>query len=287
MCSNNAYSITRWSRSRAPLLESVPRAYVLTLRTSDRLLAAHAARLKLLCSQTFVQVNDGFRMGDKPSYIDSTAKDLIHAYQNVCRDCAHIDGPVLIMEDDAMLFEADASVFREIDAFVKTKAFDVYSLASIGPFDRSNDQGPHRMFRSIMGFSQAIIWSRASRASLLSQDLRRDTHIDVHILSKFTRKFTYERPVVVQLFPTTENMETWCIRCDDEDCFEPMLVKAWQWTLQRVLYLDRTPDGWRTIYLFNTHAESVCKFVSVSIAVAIIALLHNAKKKSARLSSVS
>lgn len=248
------YSVRLWASSADPLLKSVPCAYVLTMRDSTRLRQREAAALTRFCGRTYVQTNAGWKRSPKPAWVNSTATDILDAYRNVCLACRDVDAPVLILEDDARLLSPCRASFDEVDRFVRTQPFDVYSLGSVGLFDRRRDVGKHRMFMGLMACSQAVVWSRAAREQFLAMDVTRMTHIDTHAVSSMARKYTYARPLVVQLFPTTDNMSSWCIECKGrmwETVFTQQLVRL----MQDGLSLDTKPDGWHTLYFYNNYAQ--------------------------------
>ena len=258
------------TRPKRPLLKHVARAVILTMEEGTRLTAETLSDLSSVCGETWVQVNPGWKHGRKPSYVTSTAHDLVHAYRNACLWCADTDGPVLFFEEDAILLERGREHYERIDAFLREERYDVYSLASFGEFGHEDKASHHRRFVGRMGFSQAIVWSRGARDALLGRP-EGDMHIDVHTLSSMRRKYSYMRPLVVQLFPTTENMATWCIECEN-GVRERIVVRAWHSFLQQVLRLDARPDGWRTLYRMNDCIRHVKRGVAVAKAVCVYAI---------------
>lgn len=231
-----------------PLLPAVSITVILTMNEGSRLTPESLSDLRSLCRETRIQINMGWKNGKKP-HITTTAHDLVDAYRHCCKMVADCDGPVLILEEDAVFFERDSTHFGVVNEFLKTQDYDVYSLASFGEFCHEDKGDAHRRFVGRLGFSQAIVWNKSGRDMILKRP-EGDMHIDVHTLSAMTRKYTYYRPLVVQLFPTTENMSTWCIECKNGSK-ERLIVRAWQSFLQRVLNLDRRPDGWTTLYKMN------------------------------------
>lgn len=236
--------------SERPLLPSVKRAVILAMRNSSRLTDDTLADLSRFCEETYIQWNEGWRKCKKPACVTSTAHDLIHAYKNACLACKDVEGPVLFFEEDAIVFERDATHYERVDEFLRRERFDIYSLGSFGEFcPRATPGELHRRFQEKVGFSQAMVWSETARRQVLSRP-DGDTHVDVHAISALPRKYAYHLPLVVQLFPVTENMGSWCIACDDS-VRERLVVSGWTTFLQRALHLDKRPDGWRTLYKMN------------------------------------
>jgi hypothetical protein len=87
------YRLYPWAREDAPLLESVPRAVVLTMRGSARLDAPALRACRRLCARTWVQENAGWRRCAKPARVVDPATDLLHAYWHVRKAFAHDPAP--------------------------------------------------------------------------------------------------------------------------------------------------------------------------------------------------
>ena len=258
------YEILPYATETSPYFKNVKSAYVLTLTTAQgrrRMKSEKRVQLTQLCHTTYVQYNTPFNAkgNTKPSYIDTTAKDLTHAYKNLA---AHIlkttkDKHVLILEDDAEIFEENRSCFTTVDQFLTTYPYDIYSLGSFGntyPFDAN-----HGVYGSTFGFSQAIIWHRKALKQLIKSDV--SNHIDVHFLMKLSLKYTFKKPLVVQLFEDTDNTKTWCFMCNN-GYVEWGIVKAWQIFLQDILSLRTNPYHWNTLYLMNYYGTTTLYHMS-------------------------
>ena len=252
----------------SPFFTKVPMAVILTMTTSERIHTDHCKQLTSLCADTQMQLNPGRK--HKDPRIRTSSHDLIDAYRNVCAQYAHIPAPILILEDDARIMRADLCMYREVEDFVIAGLCDVYSLGSCGEYDAR--VGRHRRFRDVMGFSQAIIWTHAARKRMLEQYSYEWTHIDVNFLSTLPRKYTYYKPLVVQLFPTTENMNEWCFVCSGH-AWERALVRVWTTFLQRCLHLDESTRGWNALYAMNASAaylRRTCMVVACLLIAAVV-----------------
>lgn len=253
-------------RESRPLLPHVPLAVILSMNEGSRLTTEALSDLRTLCPETRIQINMGWKDGNAP-HITTTAHDLVDAYRHCCRAVAECDGPVLIVEEDAVFLNRNRVHYACVDEFVAKRNYDIYSLGSFGEFSADDKGEHHRRFVSRLGFSQAIVWNKSARDMILARP-EGDMHIDVHTLSAMKRKYTYYRPLVVQLFPTTENMRTWCIECT-QSSRERIVVCAWQGFLQRVLGLDRCPDGWTTLYKMNDAIRHVKQGIGVVKGLAL------------------
>lgn len=264
---------------RAPRLRRVPRAYILTMVGSRRLEGGALEPLCRLAASTFVQVNHRGADGcEKPECTRKSNFDLVHAYQAACRHAASsglAHEAVLFFEDDAVVrADATSAEFASIDAFVAGRAFDVYTLGSIGLVPPWGSVGDH--FALLMLWhTQATIWAPPTRARLLEADVATIPHIDAHFLTALPRKFKFRRPLVLQTFPESENSKSWCLHCRD-DAFgriERWGAGAWGMWYREGLGLDRSPlPGWDTLNKI-AHAAFGVLALLVSVVVCGIALL--------------
>lgn len=259
------YRLYEWSTTDDPLLRAVPCAVVLTMRGSARIDAPAFRACRRLCAQTWVQENAGWRRCAKPPRVVDSATDLLHAYWHACKAFADDPAPILILEDDALVLNADRAHYEAIDAFVRAADYDVYGLGNGGMFD-ALALGPHRRVRGVLGYSQAIVWSARARHAYLQlyESLPAARHVDVHMISRFARKYVYHRPLVVQLFPATENQAQWCFRCDGSTV-ERVLTRAYVGLLHRVLHLDVDPRAWHVIYAGNCHAKRAAALLALAV----------------------
>jgi hypothetical protein len=274
----SCYNIQEWHSTSTPLLSIVKNAYILTMRDSKRLKSEQAQYLKNICATTFVQINNGFKNCRKSKHITNTALDLTDAYRNVFMACKHILEPVLVLEDDALLFETDREHFERVDAFLADHEFDVYSLGSFGmfaPFDFSY----HKKFVNSVSYSQAVVWPQKTRDRFLEiMDANPESiiHIDGHFLSNLKFKYSYHIPLIVQVFPETLNKETWCSRCKGEKV-EKMAFDVWNRFLLMV-DLDERPHGWKSLYIINHNFLRI--LASIVILIYIVTTQNKLKKDS-------
>jgi hypothetical protein len=257
---NTCYNIRRWNTTENPFFESFENSFILTMSTSKRLERNESKDLINLCKNTFVQVNKGWKSCSKPPHITTAAYDLIDAYRNLFIHCKYIHAPILVMEDDAIVMNHHINHYERIDSFVRYADFDVYSLGSFG-FVNPLHFGSHKRFLKIIGFSQAVIWSEKARSkALMFMETNDPMHIDVHIMSKMGEKYTYHIPLVVQVFPETENQSNWCYFCNN-NILEKAFVRMWIFLLKK-LQLHKKPDNWKVLY----HANNIFRyFIILSI----------------------
>ena len=263
----SAYAFEHLYSEADPLLPSLDATVVLTMEGNERESRMDWPFLSRLARATYVQRNPGHRKMVKPG-VDCTSRDIIHAYQAACRRVQEL-GHVLILEDDAQPLLRDPRVYARIDAFLQGGDFDVYSFGSLGRFRIGC--GRHPRYASFMGFAQAIVYTQTTRSRLLAVDVQAIRHIDAHFLSRLARKRSYWRPVIVQLFPRTDNMLEWGYRQRGSAC-ERRLVALFVRILHHVLCLDRRLWGWHAMYVINYAAFSCAIIVGLPLVLGCVAL---------------
>jgi hypothetical protein len=250
---------------RAPMLLSVPRAYILTMHETETFPWLHG-----VARRTYVQRNRGFRACPKTRgdgrRVDATNQDLIHAYRAVFERERETTDPVLVFEDDARLTSTAKEDLGIVDRFVARHRFSVYSLGSMGIMVPHDHEGNLRLAGGVFAFTHAVIYSPSCmRAILGATNVGPRVHIDSKIIADMHGKVTYHRPIAYQVIDMknkSENAATWCVRCDGS-AFDSILNNL-VFAFFGAFGLDREP-GWRKMYGF-------CKLV-VPIGILVSALV--------------
>jgi hypothetical protein len=254
---------------RAPMLPSVPRAYILTMHETETFPWLHG-----VARRTYVQRNRGFRacpkMRGDGRRVDATNQDIVHAYRAVFERERDTTDPVLVFEDDARLTSTAKEDLGLVDRFVSTQRFSVYSLGSMGVMVPHREKGHVRLLGRFFAFAHAVIYSPSCvRAILGATDVGPRVHIDSKIIAAMHGKVTYHRPIayqVIDMRKKSENAATWCVLCDGS-AFDSVLNNI-VFAFFGALGLDKEP-GWRTMYGF-------CKLVvplGVLVAALVVGLL--------------
>ena len=253
----------------APMLRSVPRAYILTMHETETFPWLHG-----VARRTYVQRNRGFRACPKTRVdgrrVEATNQDLIHAYRAVFERERDTTDPVLVFEDDARLTSTAKEDLEIVDRFVARQWFSVYSLGSIGVMVPHRERGHWRLVGGSIGFAQAVIYSPSCvRAILGATDVGPLEHIDSKIIADMHGKATYHRPIAYQVIDMknkSENSATWCVRCDGS-AFDSVLNNLLVAFLGS-FGLDKE-QGWHKMYGF-------CKLVvplGILVAALVVGLL--------------
>jgi hypothetical protein len=235
---------------RAPMLPSVPRAYILTMHETETFPWLHGVAWR-----TYVQRNRGFRACPKTRgdgrRVDATNQDIVHAYRAVFERERDTTDPVLVFEDDARLTSTAKEDLAIVDRFVARQWFSVYSLGSIGLMVPHRERGHWRLAGGSFGFSHAVIYSPSCvRAILGATDVGPREHIDSKIIADMHGKVTYHRPIayqVIDMKTKSENSATWCVRCDGS-AFDSVLSDL-NLAYLGAFGLDKE-QGWHKMYGF-------------------------------------
>ena len=204
----DCYSYKVINKCETPLLKNVDVVLILTMEGSNRF--NEDPFLLYLAKKTLIQYNKGFKKCNKPSTIISSKQDIVHAYYTAFEYLKEYNN-VIILEDDALVVNKDPLIYEKIDNFITTTNFNIFTFGSFGPLSKYNEDFL-KMDSCNFGAAQAIIYSREARSKLI-EDISSSNfnkgHMDITYISALTRKFTYKYPLIVQLFPKTENQNTW------------------------------------------------------------------------------
>ena len=136
--------------------------------------------------------------------IDCSSKDLIDAYLHIFKLTIHLNEPILILEDDAIIIGTNDE-FQEVNKFINNENYSIYSFGSFGLLKPGFKKHKKYIDNLIVGFSQANIWNISSRKYMIENLNLDQMHIDVHLYKQINNKYTYFKPLIVQPFTETEN----------------------------------------------------------------------------------
>lgn len=267
----NCYEITLECEESDPLLPSVECAVVLTMTNSKRLTKPTFDGIKKLCRRTYVQRNPGYNTCPKPDWVQSSYMDLVHAYKNVCEEFRNVRGNILILEDDAQLMPGTSRLdFDRVDRFLLVGKYDLYTLGSLGWIHHIN-----RHHARVHGCcSQAIIWTPWVRERLSLTSI--STHIDNTFINR-QLTITYKTPLVVQLFPETENRSQWCVFCTPRMISVDKLINNIHVKFVRFFHMDIDTRHWKTMYTLSKLVPVLYVMVCVSACVGVGTRMHGSK----------
>lgn len=227
------------NETKEPLLKNVDVVLILTMEGSNRF--KEDPFLLNLTKKTIIQYNKGYKNCKKPDTIKNSANDIIHAYYTAFEYLKEYNN-VVVLEDDAIVINKDLIVYEKIDNFIKNENFNIFTFGSQGLFSKYNND----FYKIFSGYScsQANIYSKESRKLLINNIIEtnfKNGQMDSGYISKLNNIYTYKYPLVVQLFPETENMKNW----------GPYLMTLLCKFIIKILKLDVEPYGWYKLYFFS------------------------------------
>jgi len=254
------YSYKILKTTTTPILKNVDVVLILTMEGSNRF--KEDPFLLNLTKKTIIQYNKGFKKCNKPSIITSSEEDIIHAYYTAFNYLKEYNN-VIILEDDAIVINKDTLIYDKIDKFINTHDFDIFTFGSIGRF--SNYIEDFFKINSFFALAQAIIYSQKARNKIIKYISLNDFdkgQIDPAYIGKLDKKFTYKYPLIVQLFPNTENKNVWF-----NNVFLTYIIDL----KIALLQVDTHPDGWYLLYFGYRNY----KMILLIIFLIIIGSIYN------------
>ena len=260
------YSYKVINSTNTPILKNVDVVLILTMEDSNRF--KEDPFLLNLAKKTIIQYNKGFKKCNKPSSIISSKQDIVHAYYTAFEYLKEYNN-VIILEDDALVINKDILIYEKIDNFINTHDFDIFTFGSIGLTRNYNKD----FFKFVYSYylAQAIIYSRNARSKLsldISSSNFNKGHIDINYLSYLDNKFTYKYPLIVQLFPETENMYTWS---------NYIILIYIAKIIIMVLKLDTSTDSWFLLYFICRNFTLLILLILVIICGMFYFKINNQK----------
>lgn len=255
------YSYKTLNNTNSPILNNVDIVLILTMEGSNRF--NEDPFLLNLAKKTVIQYNKGFRHCVKHPIITNSKEDIIHAYYTAFEYLKEYNN-VIILEDDAIVINKDPQIYDKIDKFVAVEKFNIITFGSFGLFTKYTED-----FLCIddyfFGSLQAVIYSRNSR-NILTQDISSSNfnkgHMDITYIGSLDRKFTYKYPLIVQLFPKTENRNMW---------FSNVFLLYITNFLIALLKLDTSIDNWFFLYfIFRNYILSIKILFFIMVVLLII-----------------
>jgi hypothetical protein len=243
-----------------PILHNVDIAVILLMENSNRFVPDPF--LLNLTKKTVIQYNLGIKMCYKSSKITTSVQDIVHAYYTAFKYVQKYNN-VIIFEEDAIVINKDISVYKKIDKFLENNNFDIFTFGSFSIFSKYDND--FYKLNNILTQSQAIIYSPNSIKKLIkmcSDSSINNKHIDYEYIGQLKNKFTYKYPLIVQLFPETENQTTW-----PGIFITKKLIKLFE--------LDKKPDNWYLLYFICRNLKLL---LIVMLIITLIIIIFTLKK---------
>lgn len=260
----DCYSYKVINKSERPVLSNVDVVLILTMEDSNRF--NEDPFLLNLAKKTIIQYNKGFKKCNKPSTIISSKQDIVHAYYTAFEYLKNYNN-VIILEDDALVVNKDILIYDKIDKFIATTNFNIFTFGSFGLFSKYNDDFL-KLDHNFFGAAQAIIYSHAARSKLI-EDISLSNfnkgHIDITYIGNLPNKFTYKYPLIIQLFPKTNNKNSW---------FANVFILSLTNFLITLFRLDNSVDSWFLYYVIFTNYIYIVKILLLLLLIITISTFY-------------
>ena len=272
----DCYTYKEINNCSTPILKNVDVVLILTMEGSTRF--KEDPFILNLAKKTVIQYNKGFKKCNKPSIITSARQDIVHAYYTALNYLKDYNN-VIIFEDDALVINKDILIYEKIDNFIATTNFNIFTFGSFGILSKYNNdfykfnKHPVKSYKSCYVVSQANIYSINARNKLI-QDISSSNfnkgQMDSNYIAYLDNIFTYKYPLIVQLFPNTENQNTWTT-----NIFRLYIIKLTLFLLK----LDTHTESWVLLYFIFRNYISIITLVIILILIISIHYLNVYKAK--------
>ncbi len=191
------------NETNSPILKNVDLTVILMMENSNRF--KDDPFILNLSKKTIIQYNKGFRACKKPFGINEVKRDVVYTYYKAFEYTKNYNN-VIFLEEDAEVLYYTRSHYSKVDEYISKNKFNIFTFATNGIFTKINDD-----FYSVdmMRSAQALIISKDERLKLAKRmkDNNFEGETDATYFDK--RCITYKYPLIVQLFPETENFNSW------------------------------------------------------------------------------
>jgi hypothetical protein len=247
------YSYKILKTTTTPILKNVDVVLILTMEGSNRF--KEDPFLLNLTKKTIIQYNKGFRKCNKPSTIISSREDIVHAYYTAFEYLKEYNN-VIILEDDALVINKNPLIYNKIDKFINTQDFDIFTFGSFGLF--SNYNRDFLKINLFFGALQAVIYSKKARNKLTKDIILSNFNkgdMDLVYVKRLDKIFTYKYPLIVQLFPRTENQNSW---------FGNVFIIYIVTVLIKLLRLDTSVESWVFLYFIFRNYKIILLIIGIT-----------------------
>ncbi len=191
------------NETNSPILKNVDLTVILMMENSNRF--KYDPFILNLSKKTVIQYNKGFRACKKPFDINEVKRDVVYTYYKAF-EYTQTYNNVVFLEEDAEILYYTRSHYDKIDEYISKNEFSIFTFASNGIFTKiDNDFYSVDMMRA----AQAQIISKDERLKLAKR--MKDNNFEGETDATYFdgKVITYKYPLIVQLFPETENFNSW------------------------------------------------------------------------------
>ena len=259
----DCYNYITINETDNPVIPSSDATIILMMEGSERF--KYDPFILSLSKKTIIQYNKGYKNCVKDEEITSTTSDITHSYFTAFYYAKDYDN-VIILEEDAEIYSKDLNEFNNVNNFIKEEDFNVFTFGSSGIFKSYKPKLYNNNIYKLTGytFAQAQLFSKKARQKLYKtiKENKYQGDIDVDYIEKLEQLYSYKNPLIVQLFPDTENKSNWGKgigfgKVMGYICIQPMKV------FLLLTKLDKNTSGWKHIYRYNHYKLYIDYFIGI------------------------
>jgi len=218
----------------------------------------------------YIVYNDGFKKCVKSEFIQNSVSDLIDVNLQILKHSKKMNyGNILVLEDDFIFSTKIKEHFHKnnIISFLKNNNYKPYyyllgcaPMLQI-PYDYYN-------YRPILsGGAHAVIYNSKMKDIILNHKQENMTDWD-DLGIWLNHRYTYYIPLCYQLFPDTENSNSWGV----DDNFIVRYTKQSGKIFLKLLNMDQNVEpGYSILYIFS----KILFFVIILIVIVFIVKIYN------------
>lgn len=259
MSCNNCYSYKLLSENDNPVLKNVDVTIILMMENSKRF--KKDPFILKLSKKTIIQYNKGFKNCIKPNSIKKTNEDINHAYYTAFEYTKDYNN-VLILEEDAEVLYYTRQHYDIVDNYIGNNSFEIFSFATFGSFNSINENFYNV---DVAHGAHAQIITREFRSYLATNILNNNFKGEIDVDYFSNNVIVYKQPLIVQLFPETENFKNWRGSYFLHK-FSTMIAGV-----------DKNKSGWETMYIV-AKLRRYFSYKGLVYTILLIVILLFAKK---------
>ena len=270
----DCYNYVTINETDNPVIPSSDVTIILMMEGSDRF--KYDPFIMSLSKKTVIQYNKGYKNCLKDDSVTATTSDITHAYYTAFYYAKDYQN-VIILEEDAEMYSKDLLEYESVNKFIEYEDFDVFTFGSSGIFRNYKPKIYNNDIYKLTGytFTQAGLFSKKARQKLYSVigENKYKGDIDVDYIAKLDKLYSYKAPLIVQLFPETENKSNWGKGSSFGSTIGFLQTQPMKIFLILVK-LDKDTSGWKYIYGYN-HIKIYIDYLFTLLGIYILFRIGN------------
>jgi hypothetical protein len=211
---NNCYKFKKITYTNGLLDDAVDATYIIHLEGNGRYEGIlNQLDLYQPTKVVYIVFNKGYKNCSKGEHIQLPSQDLVDAFLQTFKHAKQENYEnVLILEDDFIFSEKikHVSTQKNICTFLNNHKNENFQyLLGCMPLIEMPYTFDGNHFKNVLSLgTHACIYSKINREQLLKREQKYITDWDVYN-NYYFRRYTYYEPLCYQLFPDTENSDSW------------------------------------------------------------------------------